>query len=428
MSRILIQGGRVIDPANQTNAILNVYLHAGKICAVGDTAPDGFSADEIINAKGLIVMPGMIALSARLHEPGKEYKATIKSETRAAAAGGITSLCCTPDTHPVIDETATVELIHRRAEDAGFARVLPIGALTRGLKSDCLSEMATLQAAGCIAFSNAGRAIKDTQILRRAMQYATTFDITLILQAEDPWLAQGSCAHEGAVATRLGLNASPVAAETVELARLLALVEQTGARCHFSHLSSRRAVEMIAAAKQQGLPISADVAIHQLFFTEMDLDGFNSQCHVKPPFRSQRDKEALRRGVQDGTIDLICCDHQPHEADAKLQPFPQTEAGISGLETLLPLTMKLVEEKVLTLSQAVALVTHNVAKVIQQPLGSLTPGHSADLCLFDPNAYWELEPQQLLSQGKNTPFAGWCFQAEVQQVFLAGEKVFSHSL
>jgi len=422
--RTLIQGGRIIDPANNLDKITNLYLSEGKISAIGEHAPDDFRPDEIIDAQDLLVIPGLIEISARLHEPGKEYKATIKSESRAAAAGGITTLCCTPDTHPVIDETATVELIHRRAEDAGFARVLPIGALTRNLDSDCLSEMATLQAAGCIAFSNVGRAIKDTQILRRAMQYARTFNITLILQAEDPWLAQGSCAHEGAIATRLGLNASPVAAETVELARLLALVEQTGARCHFSRLSARRSVEMIAAAKKQGLPVSADVAIHQLFFTEMDLDGFNSQCHVRPPFRSQRDKEALRQGVKDGTIDLICCDHQPHEADAKLQPFPQTEAGISGLETLLPLCMKLVEEEVLSLSQAIALVTNNVAKVIQQPLGTLSVGSSADLCLFDPNGYWEMEPEKLLSQGKNSPFTGWCFSAEVKRVLLAGESCF----
>jgi len=424
--RISITKGRVIDPANQVDEITDLHIADGRILKLGP-APEGFTADLSIDATGMVVCPGLVDLSARMREPGHEYKATLQSETRAAIRGGITTLCCPPDTDPVIDTAAMATLVRKSAQRIGNARVLPIGALTKGLQGTQLSEMATLQLAGCAALSNADVPLASTLIERRALEYAATFDILVMLHSEDPHLRNKGCAHEGPVASRLGLPGIPEAAETVAVATSLALAEHTGCRIHFRGLSSGKSVRKLSIAQQQRFPVSADVAVHQLHLTEMDIDGFDSYCHVNPPLRSLADRDTLRQGLADGVIAAICSDHQPHDADAKEAPFPSTATGISGLDTLLPLTLKLVDEGVLELSDALARVTCYPADILGMELGRLTPGYSADICVFDPDRYWKLSEGELVSAGHNTPFIGWEMRGRVTHTLFEGRVVFSES-
>lgn len=422
--RISIVGGRIIDPAHHLDRVQDLHIHDGRIAALGK-APDGFKAERTLDARGHVVCPGLVDLCARLREPGQQHKATIASETRAAAAGGITTLCCPPDTDPVIDTPAVAELIHQRAEQAGHARVLMLGALTQGLAGAQLSEMMALTEAGCVGVSNALRPVTNTQVMRRAMEYAATHNLTVFLYAEDAWLRGKGCVHEGVVSTRLGLPGIPESAETTALARDLLLIEQTGVRAHFTHLSSARAVHMIARAQQEGLPVSAGVSAHQLYLTEMDVSDFNSDCHVIPPLRGMRDRDGLRAGVAQGIIGAICSDHQPHDPDAKLAPFMATQPGISALETLLPLTLRLVDEGVFgTLGDALAHVTYLPARQLGLAAGTLAPDRAADICIFDPNHYWTLDKNTLVSRGHNTPFAGWEFKGRVAYTLLGGKLVY----
>lgn len=419
---ISITGGRLIDPANGIDALLDLHIHDGKVIAIGDV-PDNFDAGTIIDATGQVVCPGLIDLAVHLREPGYEFKATIASETKAAARSGITTLVCAPDTDPVIDTPAVWELVRRRAKISARARVLAVGALTQGLRGEQLSEMASLKAAGCVAMSNDRRPLASTLVERRALEYAATFGMTVFLSPEDKHLKAGGCAHEGAVATRMGLPGIPSAAECVAVARDLALAQHTGATVHFRTLSTGSAVDMVRSAKAGKLPISADVAAHQLHLSEMDVDGFDSRCHVSPPLRTLADRDALRRAVADGTIGVICSDHQPHEADAKEAPFPETAPGISGLETLLALTLRLVEEGVLDLPSAIARLTSGPAEVIGLPLGQLAVGAIADICVFDPEQPWTLHSKQMASAGKNTPFDGWEFRGQVTHTLFNGRVV-----
>ncbi len=423
LPRIHVRGGRLIDPANGIDDPLDLWLADGKVAAVG-SAPDGFRADQVIDAGGQVVCPGLIDLGAYLREPGFEHKATIESETRAAARGGITTLVCMPQTEPVIDTPAVWELIRRRAKACGRARVLAVGALTQGLAGEQLAEMGALAASGCVAVSNGRNPLASTLVARRAMEYATTFRLPVLLCSEDPHLKASGVVHEGAVATRLGLPGIPAAAETVAVARDLALTEHTGCRSHFHTLSTGRAAEMIAQARAGNRRLSADVAIHQLFLMETDVDGFRAECRVDPPLRTHADRERLRQAVAEGEIKVICSDHQPHEADAKAQPFPATAPGISGLETLLPLTLKLVEEKVLALPQAIACLTAAPARVLGLDLGHLAPGASADLCIFDPDAVWRFHASEMASAGRNTPFDGWEFRGRVTHTLFEGRITF----
>jgi len=423
---ISIINGRIIDPANGVDAILDLHLSDEKILALG-SRPEGFQADQTIDASGLIVCPGLVDLSARMREPGHEYKASLRSETWAAVGGGITTLCCPPDTDPVIDTPAMATLVHERAQRIGNARVLPVGALSKNLKGDQLSEMATLQQAGCVALGNADLPLANSLVERRALEYAATFGILVMLRPEDRHLRNSGCAHEGPVASRLGLPGIPEAAESVALARDLILAEHTGCRIHFRGLSCATAVNKLALARQQRLQVSADVAAHQLHLTEMDIDGFNSDCHVSPPLRSLADREALREGVANGTISAICSDHQPHDADAKAAPFAATAPGISGLDTLLALTLKLVDEGVLELSEAIARVTCGPADILGVDLGRLSRGCSADICIFDPHRHWELSRDEMISAGHNTPFLGWEFRGRVVHTLFEGRPVFSES-
>ena len=428
MKGLLIKGGHVVDPANKIDAVKDLYIDStGFITGVGK-APEGFQAERTIDARGKIVCPGLIDLRARLREPGLEYKATMESETRAAVAAGITTLCCPPDTWPVIDTPAMAQMVQSRAWRFGLAFVHPLGALTQGLEGKLLTDMAALEEAGCVGVSNGLEPITDTLVLRRAMEYASTFDLTVYLHAEDPWLRNNGCVHEGEIGTRLGLPGIPEAAETVAVGRDLALIEQTGVRAHFCNLSSARAVAMIAEAQKLGLPVTADVTAHHLHLTEHDIGYFNTQCHVRPPLRALRDRDALRVALANGVIGAICSDHQPHEPDAKLAPFAESSPGISGLETLLPLSLRLVDEKLLSLSEAIARLTVHPAQILGVECGSLSVGATADVCIFDPKARWTLSADKLVSRGRNTPFLGWEFTGRVTHTLVGGDVVFEARL
>jgi len=422
-SNILIANGHLIDPANGIDDTRDLYVVAGLVQGVGQP-PAGFQPDLTIDAAGLVVCPGLIDLSARPRESGQEHKATLTSETRAAAKGGITTFCCPPDTEPVIDTPAMATLVRKRSERIGYARLLPVGALTQGLEGNQLSEMAALQQAGCIAFSNAEHPLANTLVERHALEYAATFNLTVMLRPEDRHLRDSGCVHEGPVASRLGLPGIPEAAETVATARDLALAEHTGCRIHFRGLSTGTAVRMLAQARNQRLDVSADVAVHQLHLTEMDVEGFDSNCHVNPPLRSLSDRDTLRSGISQGIIGAICSDHQPHEPEAKEAPFPATRPGISGLETLLPLTLRLVQEGVLALPQAIARLTSGPADILGLNYGRLGPGSTADICIFDPARHWQLRKQDLYSAGYNTPFLGWDFTGQVTHTLLEGVIVY----
>jgi dihydroorotase len=360
-----------------------------------------------------------------MREPGQEQKATIATETRAAASGGITTLCCLPDTSPVIDTPAVAELIRLRAAHTGKARVVTLGALTRNLDGEHLSEMAALRKAGCVGVSNAHRPMLNNLVLRRALEYAATFNLTVYLLPNDHALANEGCAHEGQVATRIGLPAIPEAAETAAVAHLLAVIEQVGVRAHFCRLTTGRAARMIARARYDGAPVTADVAIPYLYLSENDLCDFDSQCHVIPPLRTIEDRQQLRAALQSGTIQAICSDHQPHEPDAKMGPFPATEPGISGLDSLLPLSLRLVEEQVLDLPGLIRCLTIAPARILGLPYGSLSVGASADICIFNTDMTWMLDNSNLRSQGHNTPFAGWEMRGRVVHTLLEGRVVYS---
>jgi dihydroorotase len=422
-----IQGGHLVDPANGVDALTDLFVDArGFIVGVGK-APAGFVAERMLDARGRIVCPGLVDLRARLREPGLEYKATIESETRAAVAAGITTLACPPDTHPVIDTPAMAQMIQSRAWRFGLAFIHPIGALTQNLEGKLLTDMEALDEAGCVGVTNALAPVTDTLVMRRAMEYAASFDLTVFLQSQDPWLAGNGCVHEGEVGTRLGLPGIPEAAETVGVARDLALIEQTGVRAHFCGLSSARAAAMITEARARGLAVSADVAAHHLHLTEHDIGQFNTQCHVLPPLRARRDRDGLRAALKSGVISAICSDHQPHEPDAKLAPFAEAEPGISGLETLLPLTLRLVDEGLLTLADAVALLTHKPADILGVDAGELGVGATADVCVFDPAVTWTLTEGSLVSRGRNTPFLGWQLRGRVTHTLVGGKLVFERA-
>ena len=403
--KIHIKGGRLIDPASSTDKPADIFVAAGKIATIG-SAPEGFHANKVIDAAGCVVCPGLVDLSVRLREPGLEYKATLESEMLAAASGGVTSLAIPPDTDPVLDEPGLVEMLKFRARNLPGPRVYPVGALTQKLKGEALTEMAELAEAGCVAFSHADAPFADTQILLRALDYAATFDFPVWLRPQDSHLARGGVAHDGPVASRLGLPGIPALAETVAIATILALARETGVRLHLARLSTREGVEMVRAAKQQGLKVTCDVSANHLHLSEIDLTNFDSNLHFMPPLRSLRDRDALIAGVKDGTIDAICSDHAPVDDDEKQLPFGESSPGASGVELLLPLTLKWAGENKVPLIQALACITHRPAQILGVPGGRLGVGANADLCVFDPEARFTVTPKTLKSLGNNTPFLG----------------------
>ncbi len=391
---ISIVNGRIVDPANNIDAVMDLHIQNGKILALGQT-PGSFIAQKVIDANNKVVCPGLVDMRMRLREPGHETKGTIASETRAAAAGGVTALCCPPDTDPIIDNAAMVKLIRLKAVTEGVAKVYTLSALTQQLKGEKLSEMRELKDAGCVGTTNALNPVKSTLVMRRALEYAASHGITVFIHPFDPWLSDG-CAHEGVVSTRLGLAGIPDSAETIAIARDLQLIELIGAKAHFCQLSSAGSIGF-----------------------------FDSNCHVIPPLRTQRDMEALRHGVHSGILSCIVSDHQPHDSDAKLAPFAETEPGISGVETLLPLALKLMESHNMPLMEVISRLTIQPAKILTIPEGTLGIGQDADICIFDPEAWWRVDKEKFLSRGKNTPFHGWELKGQVEYTIMSGEIVYS---
>ncbi|GIX28983.1 MAG: dihydroorotase [Burkholderiales bacterium] len=422
--KIHVKGGRLIDPASGVDRIADLYIAAGRVAAVGEV-PEGFHANRVIDAAGLIVCPGLVDLSARLREPGYEYKATLESEMQAAIAGGVTSLACPPDTDPPLDEPGLVEMLKHRARLLNQAHVYPIGALTVGLAGERLTEMSQLAEAGCVAFSQADVPIVDTLVLMRAMQYAATFGFSVWLQPQDPFLARAGVAHDGEVATRLGLPPLPACAEVIDLERILLLVRETGARVHLCRVSHAETLRRIAAARAEGLPVTCDVSIHHLHLCEIDLGFFDSNCRLNPPLRSLRDRDALREALASGVVDAVCSDHTPVDDDAKQFPFAEAAPGATGLELLLPLTLKWAEEARVPLMRALARLTRDPARILGIDAGTLRPGAVADVCIFDPKASWVVEPGALHSQGRNTPFLGLELSGRTRYTLVAGNVVYA---
>ena len=423
---IHIKGGRLLDPSNKLDAKQDLFIADGVIAGI-DKKPKDFTTDVEINAKNHLVLPGLVDLCARFREPGFEYKGTYQSESLAATSSGVTSICCPPDTNPIVDTTAVVEFIIQRSKEAGRTKIYPLGAITHGLNNEQLAEMALLKEAGCVGVSNALSPMDNAEILRRAFEYAHSCHLTVFLFAQDNALRNNGTAHEGAISTRLGLPAIPESAETVAISRALILVEQTGARVHFCRVSTAKGLSLIEAAQEQGLPVTADVAICNLHLTDMDIADYNSHCHILPPLRSERDRAALIKGINTGTISAVVSDHQPHDIDAKSAPFSLTEPGASTIEHLLPLMLHLVNRNEIKLEQAIALLTSQPANIAGINKGTLEVGKDADVCILDLEANVSVNDATMLSAGKNTPFNNWELQGAVTYTLLNGNVVFDRS-
>ena len=418
MTRLHIKGGRVVDPASGRDAVGDVFVADGRIAE-----PFREKADRVLEAKGLVVAPGLIDVAVRLREPGHEYRATLESEIEAAAAGGVTGVACQPDTDPPLDEPGLVDMLRRRAKAISRVRVYPLGALTVKLAGEALTEMSQLADAGCIAFSQANAPLLDNQVLWRALQYAATFGFPVWLRPEDASLARGGVAHDGEVATRLGLPGIPPFAETVAVLGILELVRATRARVHLCRLSTAGSVELVRAAKREGLPVTCDVDIHHVHLSDMDLGYFDSNCRLEPPLRSARDRDALARGLAEGVVDCLCSDHTPVDDDGKHLPFGEAEPGATGLELLLPHALKWGQRCELPLARTLAAITSEPARILGLPSGRLSAGAPADIVVFDPSAAVRIAPEVLRSQGKNTPFLGHELQGRVRYTVLAGNVV-----
>ena len=427
--KILIRNGRLIDPASARDEVGDVAIAAGRIVALGAVSAD-FHANRTIDAKGLIVAPGLVDLAARLREPGHEHEGMLESEMAAAVAGGVTSLVCLPDTDPVLDEPGLVEMLKFRARNLNLSHLYPLGALTRGLQGEVLTEMAELTEAGCVGFSQAEVAIKDTLVLHRALQYASTFGYSVWLRPNDAHLGNGVAA-KGPLATRMGLSGVPVIAETIALNTIFELVRDTGARVHLCRISSAAGIELVRRAKAEGLPVSCDVSINHLHLTDIDIGYFNAAMRLTPPLRQQRDRDAIRAALADGTIDTLVSDHTPVDADAKTLPFAEAEPGATGLELLLSLALKWGADAGLPLTRTLATVTRAPVAVLGDALGSLAAsagklveGGVADLCLFDAAAFWTVAGDALKSQGRHTPFAGHELPGRVKFTLVSGHVAF----
>jgi dihydroorotase len=423
--KILIQNGRIVDPATGRDETGDIAVAAGRIVATGRVSAD-FNPNRTIDASGLVIAPGLVDLAARLREPGHEHEGMLESEMAAAVAGGVTSLVCPPDTDPPLDEPGLVEMLKFRARNLNLARLYPLGALTRELKGEALTEMAELTEAGCVGFSQAEAPCRDTLVLHRALQYAATFGYAVWLRPNDPWLGNGVAA-KGPLATRMGLSGVPAIAETIALSLIFELVRDTRARVHLCRISSAAGVELVRAAKAEGLPVTCDVSVNNLHLTDVDIGYFNAAMRVTPPLRQQRDRDAIRAALADGTIDALVSDHTPVDEDAKNLPFAEAEPGATGLELLLGLALKWGADLGLPLTTTLATVTQRPVVVLGEALGSLgssagriVEGGVADLCLFDPGAHWRVTPSALKSQGKHTPFAGYELPGSVTATLVGG--------
>lgn len=419
---ILITNGRVIDPASGFDRQADVAIADGKVLAIGSTPAD-FRADRTLDARGCLVVPGLVDLAARLREPGYEHEGMLESEMAAAVAGGVTSLVCPPDTDPVLDEPGLVEMLKFRAEKMQSARLFPLGALTRGLAGEVLTEMAELTEAGCIGFGQADIPLGNMQVLQRALLYASTFGYTVWLRPQERDLGKGVAAS-GPLATRLGLAGVPVAAETIAIFTIVELMRGTGARVHLCRLSSAAGVDLVRAAKAEGLPLTCDVSINSLHLADTDIGFFDSRARLNPPLRQQRDRDALSAALADGTIDALVSDHTPVEADAKTLPFAESEPGATGLELLLPLALQWGEQSGAGLVRAIEVVSAAPARLIgAAEAGRLSSGGAADLCVVDPALEWQVRPEALRSQGKHTPFGGYALRGQARFTLVGGRLV-----
>lgn len=438
--KLVIRNGRVLRPDHQHGFALpgltDLYIADGLIMTLqpaGSAALPGWQADREIDVRGQMVAPGLVDLSARLREPGYEYRATLESEMQAAIVGGVTTLVCPPDTDPVLDEPGLVEMLKHRARGLAGARLFPLGALTVGLQGEVLTEMAELVEAGCVGFSQANSPMGDTQVLLRALQYAKTFGFKVWLHPQDAFLGRGGVAHAGPLASRMGLSGVPVIAETIALQTMLELIRVTGARVHFCRLSSGAGLALVRAAKREGLPVSCDVAVHHLHVIDQDIGWFDSNHRVDPPFRAQRDREAIRASLLDGTIDAICSDHTPVDDDAKALPYGEAEPGTTALELLLPLVLKWAREAAIPIERALAKITCGPAAIIGQEqlagsgAGELREGGVADLMIFDPDLLWTVQRESLVSQGRHSPFLGYEIAGRVNTTLVAGLCAFERS-
>ena len=412
---IEIKNGRVIDPKNGVNRNTSLFIADGKIAALDD-APAGFVAEQTIDATGCVVCPGLIDLGARLN--------SIEAELAAAVAGGVTSVVVPPDADPPLDEPELADRLVHRAKEIAKARVLPLGALTLGLKGERLAELAGLKKAGCVAFSQANVPMIDTEALLRAMEYAATFGFAVWLQPQDYWLSRNGIAHEGEVASRLGLAGIPVAAESIAIATIVQLVRETGCRVHLTRLSSADGVALVKAARDEGLPVTCDIGVHHLLLTDNDIGYFNPHARFSPPLRTESDRQALSTAAASG-LAAICSDHTPVGADEKLLPFGEAKAGATGLEVLLPLTLKWAEAAGVALPAALARITSAPAEVLGLQRGQLAVGAAADVCVFDPAAIWQLTPEALKSRGKNSPWTGYLLNGKVRKTLVGGRAVYT---
>ena len=407
MKPILIRGGRVVDPSRGTDGVADLYIAEGVITAVGSgIAPDESEVD-IVDARGLVVAPGLIDLHVHLREPGNEDVETVASGAAAAAAGGFTAVCAMPNTDPVTDNQAAVGFIRSQGERAGMARVYPIGAISLGQKGQQLAEFGEMVGAGAVAVSDDGKPVVSSHLMRTALEYARTFGSPVADHCEDPTLTAGASMHEGIVSTRLGLKGYPSAGEEIMVARDVVLAELTGGHVHLCHLSSRGSVELVRRAKEKGLRVTAEVCPHHYTLTHEAVEGYNTNAKMSPPLREAADRESLREALRDGTIDVIATDHAPHHYDAKEREFEDAPNGIIGLETAFALGVtELVETGLLTLPELLLRMSTAPARVFGLGGGTLAVGAPADVVLLDPAARWTVDPSLFVSKSRNTPFAG----------------------
>ncbi|MGX9934766.1 dihydroorotase [Advenella kashmirensis] len=425
--KIVIKGGRLLDPASGTDQTGNLYIAAGRIVGMGQE-PDGFESARTIDATGKLVIPGLIDLAVRLREPGFEHRATLESEMQAALAGGVTSLVLPPDTEPALDEPGLVEMLKHRARQLHQANLYPLGAMTNRLEGKIITEMAELTEAGCIAFSQASLPLIDTGVLLRSMQYAKTYGYTLWLTPLEASLSKGVAAS-GPFASRLGLVGVPEQAETIALHTLFELQKVTGTRLHICRLSSAAGIALVRQAKAQGLPVTCDVSLNHLHLTDLDIGFFDSNYRLDPPLRGQRDRDAIRAGLADGTIDAVCSDHTPVDDDGKLMPFAEAEPGATGVELLFSLVVKWAQEEKLSLVQALGLITTGPAAILKAGApslpgcGTLSVGAPADIAIADADAAWTVGRDTLLSQSAHTPFVGYELPGKIVMTLVSGRTV-----
>lgn len=421
MASLLIRGGTLIDPANGRNGLFDLRIEQGRVAEIAE--PGRLAADEVLDASGCWVVPGLIDMHVHLREPGYEYKETVLTGTRAAVAGGFTSVACMANTNPVNDSGAVTEYILERAREAGLARVYPIGAVSVGLAGRQLAEVGEMRAAGVVALSDDGRPVCDAALMRRALEYSQMFDLPVIAHEEDPALTAGGVMNEGRTSFRLGLRGAPAAAEEVMVARDIALAERTGGRLHIAHASTAGTVRLVREAKERGLAVTAEAAPHHLVLTEEAVGAYDTNAKMNPPLRTEADVAALREGLRDGVIDVIASDHAPHHRDEKEVEFELAAHGIIGLETSLPLALRLIREAGLALETLVRAMTINPARILGLPAGHLGPGAPADVTVIDPECVWEADPAAFRSRSRNTPFAGWRMAGKARATVVGGRIV-----